>query len=97
MKVLWKGSIELESHRQKITLEVPEDSLDEFDLMKREIRRGKAVELVIAEDKEEQGEDKLNPVIGLAIVAIKQAYEQGRKDAGEFKIVEQIPLEGEKQ
>jgi hypothetical protein len=50
MKVIWKGSIELVTGIEKITLEAPEGTEDELHMLRMAAKKGKQIVLVIADD-----------------------------------------------
>ena len=55
MKVTLKGSIELQDGTEKATIGIPEGGADDFHLIKKAVRAGKEIELIIRDSEPTKG------------------------------------------
>ena len=83
MKVIWKGSIELESGVNKITLVVPEGADDELHLIKKAVKRGEEIALVVMAqvDIPAWEFDQIIPICRMIEESRQKMYEKGISDA----------------
>ena len=84
MKVIWKGSIELESGVNKITLVVPEGADDELHLIKKAVKRGEEIALVVmtqAKDIPAWEFDQIITICRMIEESRQKMYEKGISDA----------------
>ena len=84
MKVIWKGSIELQSGIEKITLEAPSGTEDELYEIRKAVKKGKEIELRIRDTEIPAYRfDNLVPVMSMIQDQIDKAYERGKSDCKE--------------
>ena len=89
MKVIWRGSQELQDGTEKITLGIPVGAEDELYAIKKAVKRGETICLVtvaadIVEKHQEEGIDDLIEIIrdyGL------RRFEEGRRIANENNLI----------
>jgi hypothetical protein len=78
MKVIWKGSIELVTGIEKITLEAPAGTEDDLHSLKKAAKRGEELELRVANKQEVKSDDLPD-----FIRSLWTRYAQDMKDARE--------------
>jgi len=95
MKVLWKGSIQLESGKEKITLEVPDGFEEEMYLIKRAAKEGKELSLQVRDMSVQVAEDAFISYIRDKWEAMKREwYEKGQMDAVQGNLLTEERGEG---